>query len=318
MTETAKQTRYSLCVSTDCISKVNCKNLQQITYTAYQIAKAACTYSVSEVIVLEVAQEKEESASISTNSPIRADSLLLASFLQYFVTPPYLVKSVFESNKQIDKKDFEVAKRLPKIPMLPFMKTDQTNYREGMSILKHRSTRKKTKSGKVKKMKKQDKMTKYVNIGGVKMVELNKEIPINVRVTVDLKKSEIISPLEAYGRMGTNNCYGYQVRVAKNIQSVFTESGFPDGYDKALFANSGEYFPKKKEAYRSSVDQWKGNETEEGNYLLVVTRWKDLVDSTRGTEINPVQMFDGWMEIPVSRAEDGCMIALCKAFKGNP
>ncbi|VEU20399.1 DEKNAAC101365 [Brettanomyces naardenensis] len=326
--------RYSLCIPTSCVSRTNCRSLEQVTFTAYQIAKAACTFNVSEVIVLQVpAEDVGEAVSsgklrfteeVPNKDGYRPDSLLLASLLQYFVTPPYLVNFIF-SSAQINKRYFEVAKKLPKISTLPFMQANSGHgtkkYREGMSISKAKSTRQKTKTGKVRKIRKQDKMTKYVNVGSAKLFELQDEIPTNARVTVDLKKQKIVSPLEAYGCMGTNNSYGYQVRIAKNLPAVFTESGYPEGYEKAIFASSGEYYGSSKaDTYKDKIEELDRID-QNGNFLLIVSRWKELEGSFNesGIEGTPEQMLDGWIDIPSkSRCEDGCLIAFSRlALRGS-
>lgn len=305
----------SLCVPTSAIGPSNCHNLDQITHTAYQIAKAACTFQVDEIVVLQVPEtpgdEKSQRILFDESQPskgkVRPDSLLLLSLLQYFVTPPYLVKSVFGG--KVDKNSFNVAKKLPKVSTLPFMQVElHSKYREGMSI-DRAVKRKKTASGKVKKIKKSQQVTKYVNVGTDKPLELKQEIPINARVTVDMKTGEIVSPLQAYGSQGTNGSFGYSVRVATDLTKLFTESGYPEGYESTIFADSGDYFGDEGEYSKLDLVS-----AVVGKTLLVVAPWKDIQTtfSASGMDVgSATELFDGRLDIPCkSRVEDGCMIAL--------
>ncbi|GMF57467.1 unnamed protein product [[Candida] boidinii] len=162
------------------------------------------------------------------------ESLLLASLLQYFVTPPYLVKSTF---KQDMLKNFEYAKKLPKISTLPFMQNNDTfkDFREGLTVAKKQQKREKTSSGKVKKAKNFN-TTNLVNIGQSELFILEgTEIPPRLRVTVNLKTKKIVSPVEAYGIIGAKSAFGYNVRVSSSFSSMFTECSFASGFDKSLW-----------------------------------------------------------------------------------
>ena len=126
----AKTINYSLCIPVSIID--NCKNLEQITHVVYQVAKSAVFFNAGEIVVLDLERKKTQSDAKQglTLSP----ALLIASLLQYFVTPPYLVKSVFKKEYQ---SCFSVAAKLPRISALPFMRhlhDDKGRYREGLAI----------------------------------------------------------------------------------------------------------------------------------------------------------------------------------------
>ena len=66
-----KSRQISLCICSSCIEPKNCKSLEQMTRIAYQIAKAACTFNVNEIIVLQKPHgENNELEKTETNKKI--------------------------------------------------------------------------------------------------------------------------------------------------------------------------------------------------------------------------------------------------------
>ncbi|GME66753.1 unnamed protein product [[Candida] boidinii] len=352
----------TLCIPSTCISKSNAKNLEQITHIAYQIAKAACNFNAPEILIMQVPQEEEtpdsanseeisyssietsssgsgskrkfgeidldtkttkktNSKKVITPSKYTNESLLLASLLQYFVTPPYLVKSTF---KQDMLKNFEYAKKLPKISTLPFMQNSDTfkDYREGLTVAKKQQKREKTSSGKVKKAKNFN-TTNLVNIGQSELFLLEgTEIPPRLRVTVNLKTKKIVSPIEAYGIIGAKSAFGYNVRVSSSFSSIFTECSFASGFDKSLWVNCGDYFSKESKSQPTNEVAAicpEANKKVATQLLLVLGKWKDIEQafeddksSLEGVESAGL-MFDGKLKIPHGiRVEDAAMVALSK------
>ena len=342
--ETVKSRQVSLCICSSCISPKNCKSLQQATNTAYQIAKAACTFNVNEVIVLqklddesdddneevELNHKKRSRKELNLNGEelvqqrkIDSEMMLLAGLLQFFVTPPYLVESVF-ANSPIDVRKFSYAKKLPTISMLPFMQANggrgNKKYREGMTIQNMSKSRKKTASGKVKKIKKTDRMTKFVNVGLKTLLELKQAVPKGARVTVDMKKHTVVSPYGAYGSSGMNNSYGYQVRAATNIQTLLGQSGLPEGYDMILYSCCGEYFTTNRSTeWSKAIHPLDREEVAKlsGNILLVIipgNDWSAIFNESK-LDGKAQDLFDGSIDIPSkARVEDGCMISLSKLY----
>ncbi|KAG7820298.1 hypothetical protein KL928_001735 [Ogataea angusta] len=304
----------TLCIPSSCISRSNCKNLEQATFTAYQIARAACTYNVGEIVILDVPEntEAEESNKIKfeeKNTTASDSSRLLASLLQFFTTPSYLVKSVFQASVI---EYFKIAKKLPKISTLPYMQNDAAAcFREGISIPKM-SVVKKNAEGKVVK-KKKPATTKYVNTGEREILELEKEIPINTRVTVNTKTKSVVSPDEAYGKAGALRTFGYHVRVATRFSSLFTEPGYTEGYDRCIYVSSGDYFSNEQPATGLPSYQKESNK----RLLLVVAKWNDIQKAFKYETIEgvtePQQMMDCTLEIPLgTRIEDGVLVSLAK------
>jgi predicted SPOUT superfamily RNA methylase MTH1 len=237
---------------------------------------------------------------------ISDEAMLIATVLQYFVTPPYLVKTIF---KQKFFSNFQYAQNFPMLTRLPFMApAADSKYREGLTV----------QMGKVSKPQNKKKSkpltnTKYVNIGYQEYLELaNQQVPLNVRVTVDTSTKKIVSPNEAYSdQTGVNSTYGYHVRIASKFSKVFTESSYPQGYTKTLYVSSGDYHhhvhPKLPKA-----------EVVQGDcLLLIVSKWKELEKMFRMDKFEGVddvkEFFDGEVSVPWGvRVEDGAMIALTK------
>ncbi|KAK7678167.1 hypothetical protein QCA50_018845 [Cerrena zonata] len=246
------------------------------------------------------------------------NSILFASLLQYFITPPYLINSTFANNKY--KSKFKYAHKLPKLSTLPFMQNNGvgSDFKEGLTVAKHtpKITNKKTKkkTSQIKKLS----VTKYVNIGEDKLLELSQDVPVNVRVTVDVKNKKIVSPLTAYGTIGNRSSFGYFVRLAKTFSSLFTESSFPDGYTASVYANAGDYFNRTPLEVPESVELSKIN-VKGGQVLIVVGQLDDINYSFTKDQSNlsgiegAHQMFDGKLDLPNGvRVEDGALIALTK------
>lgn len=305
----ATMTSISICIPSTVVSGTNGYNLQQATSIAYQIARAATFFSIKEIVILEVPEEKEKSTKISFEDEDlvekNEDALLVANLLQFFITPPYLVKSIFK--KHILKK-FKYAYKLPKISTIPI----STKYKEGISVAK--KSPKIMKKGKEVKGKKLE-VTKYINIGENEPIKLAKDIPLNSRVTVDLKEKKLVSLQEAYGKEGNLSSFGYYVRIVKKFSQIFTESSIETGYSKTVFINCGDYFNKSDEKLKDLVDFSKIKNDD--NLLLIFGNLSDFNRSFQN-ETLPVEkvteMFDNKLLISSNiRIEDGLFVALTKA-----
>lgn len=354
--KSAGAVQTSLCIPSSIISKSNARNLEQITYVAYQVAKAATIYNVSEIVVLDVpsVEERENKAEVDSQKAVKLagekgnvkikfnisnediiretssdsttateelkenpenenNSLLFATLLQFFVTPPYLVKGVFAASKF--NKKFKFAEKLPKLSTLPFMTNNNviSDFKEGLTIPKHtpKIIKKSKKVSALKKLK----VTRYVNTGGATPLELNgQEVPVNVRVTVDIQNKKIVSPQTAYGVSGSKASFGYFVRFAKNFSSIFTELSFPGGYTESVFINADNYFNPTGNATLPQAEKATG-----GQILFVVGNLHDLEYSFAQDAIPGVgkatEMFDSEITVPAGlRIEDAALVGLTKAL----
>lgn len=275
----------ALCVPLLAISSTNAYSLQQATHVAYQIARAATAYRVAEVVVFQVKRQREKTLKIvfteEPNEELVGDGMLLALLLQFFITPPYLVKSIFDERL---RKQFAYAKRLPTLH-LPYM-GDTGKFREGLTVRR--------------KSKKKRAMTKYVNIGRDKLLELARDVPVGVRVTIDTKSKTVVSPHAAYGAAGTTKCFGYHVRFAASFNAVFTELAVEGGYTAAVYVHANDYFG---ECSLPSVDKVGLRP------LFVVGKMSDMESDGR----RAADYFDGQLKIAGGmRTEDAVLAALTK------
>lgn len=346
-TKEARDVTYSLCIPSTIIARSNARNLEQVTNVAYQVAKAATIFQVSEIVVLDIPPQplklnavseiklegstgnvkvkfgdneddpvskptaKKQKVEVETSDELDSNALLFATLLQYFVTPKYLTKAVFRESKY--NKKFKYAEKLPTISSLPFMNNNRVgdHFKEGLTTAKH--TPKVQKRGKKVSALKKLTVTKYVNIGESTPLELQgKEVPVNVRVTVDLKNKKVVSPQVAYGISGSKAAFGYYVRLAKLISAVFTELSFPEGYTDSIFVNANEYFNEDAE---TSLERAKC--ITEGNALIIIGKLKHLETCFKKETIegvnNVTEMFDSELKVPAGlRIEDAVMVGLAK------
>lgn len=344
---------YSLCIPSSVISKANARNLEQATHIAYQVAKAACAYNVSEIVILPIptaeeireqeelkaartvqltgssgnkkimfnsAQEDEiQKPDVAQTNPAMTKSddtdnnaVLFATLLQYFVTPPYLVKSVYKDSPYRHK--FVHAQKLPKLSTLPFMNNNgvAAQFKEGLTVAK--KSPRVVKGGKKTSALRKLKVTKYVNVGEETLLELaGPEVPVNVRVTVDKKNRKVVSPSEAYGVAGCKASFGYHVRLAQTFSQIFTELSFPEGYTESILVNANNYFRSESGAQLPAAEK-----PTLGNVLLVLGNLNDLdyafsQDTIEGVE-SVSEMFDSEMAVPAGlRVEDAAMVSLTMA-----
>ncbi|AEY98475.1 FAGL342Cp [Eremothecium gossypii FDAG1] len=349
----SKTLNYTLCIPTSILD--NCANLEQVTHALYQIAKAATLFNVGEIVVLDLGTdtdaaaphlaaseleprkrkikfedvtEKTETSNKKSASRL-SGAMLIATLLQYFVTPRYLVSSVF---KKKYSSYFNCAAKLPRLSALPFMRhlqTDQGRYREGLSV----------NMAKPAAAKKPSTRTKYINIGKDTMLELrSQQVPVNVRVTVDTVNKNVVSPAEAYGDYsGANAAYGYSVRVARTFADIFLGAGFAGGYTQSLWVNSADFFfdpaaqssvrldskiPHVQKIIKPSLEELHEQlSVQPANLLLVFGKWKHLSDKFQQTKdqfdgaSGAHDLFDGRLDLPGAPEgyiciEDSCMVAL--------
>lgn len=324
-------TTTTLCIPSSCIATGTCGSSLQQTSTAHQIARAALLYGVSEIVVYSIPEVKETSATEkkkivfgeeetrSKQEEYDEDSLKLAGLLQFFITPSYLRKLLFN-----DLKSFQHAKKLTKLPGLPFLNHSKGRYLEGMAIpakIQNKkmaaAIKKKNKTGSMKSKKEiaEESSTGKVNVGNKTVIDLeNQTVPVGSRVTVDIIDRKVVSPSTAYG----SDSFGYTVRIARNFGKVFTESIYPDGYTFSMYIPSEE-FTKHGEIELKKVSQVDRS----GHTLLVYGKWTEVqraVEQDRQeleAVTNPESLFDGRLDVQRgARTEDVVMISLARLGEG--
>ncbi|SCU86797.1 LANO_0C09230g1_1 [Lachancea nothofagi CBS 11611] len=330
----SKNINYSLCIPVSILD--SCKNLEQITHVVYQVAKSAIFFNAGEIVILDLGRKTKQISSDSRDHKL-SPTLLIASLLQFFVTPPYLVKSVFKKEYQ---ECLQIASKLPRISALPFMRylnDDKGRFREGLAVTMDKPGQTNTKA---KGKKKAYDQTKYINVGKSDMIELRGQlVPANVRVTVDVEERKVVSPTEAYGDyVGAQSSFGYHVRVAKNFGDIFTQSALPEGYTQSVWVNSGDYYhnaelaknvklaskiPRIEKILKPTAEEIESGDAEKpANLMVVFGKWDhlsqsfkqcgDMFENCEGAH----QFFDGQLQLPGAVPEanigiqDSCMIAL--------
>ncbi|KAI5953025.1 hypothetical protein KGF57_004017 [Candida theae] len=271
------------------------------------------------------------------------DALLLASLLQFFITPPYLTKTMF--SPRLNPKfatilsKFKYASKLPKIPSLPFMQNNNVHehFKEGVII--PRATPKiktKSKSNKNKLVPSPHKVTvsKYVNIGESEAMKLDiaRELPVYSRVTVDVRNKTIVSAKSAYGVHGHRSSFGYHVRMVNDVQfnKLFTNSPLVDGYSETIFVNCDDYFDKwnqllQEQGVPTYEKKKKKSEESGGTNVNVLMILGNLGTIQRNFECDEakeemfeglesvVKLFDYRLDIPNGcKIEDAILIALTR------
>ncbi|KAI5910503.1 putative methyltransferase YGR283C [Candida parapsilosis] len=267
------------------------------------------------------------------------DALLLASLLQFFITPPYLIKTMFSPRLnpkfgQVLPK-FKYAFKLPKIPSLPFMQNNNVHehFKEGI-IIPRETPKIKSKTDKQKLVPSPNKVTvsKYVNIGESEAMKLDiaREVPVYSRVTIDVRNKTIVSAKQAYGINGHKSSFGYHVRMVNDNQfnKVFTNSPLSDGYSQTIFVNCDDYFDKWSKLVDESVPLFEKKGDANGNndnLLIILGNYGTIQRNFQSDEAkssifegldNVSKLFDCRLDIPKGcRIEDATLIALTKLLQ---
>ena len=264
------------------------------------------------------------------------DALLLASLLQFFITPPYLIKTMFlpRLNPKFGQvlPKFKYAFKLPKIPSLPFMQNNNVHehFKEGI-IIPRETPKIKSKTDKQKLVPSPHKVTvsKYVNIGESEAMKLDiaREVPVYSRVTIDVRNKTIVSAKQAYGINGHKLSFGYHVRMVNDNQfnKVFTNSPLSDGYSQTIFVNCDDYFDKWSKLVDESVPLFEKKGDANGNndnLLIILGNYGTIQRNFQSDEAkssifegldNVLKLFDCRLDIPKGcRIEDATLIALTK------
>lgn len=143
---------------------------------------------------------------------------LLALILSYLETPPHMRRKLFPMNPDLQK-----AGLLPSLDMPHHLRRDEwCQYREGVTI-------------------KSSGRTTSVDVGTETLAEIPVDIPPNTRVTIkypDTKSEGDVSraqPVASSTPREEDGWYwGYDVRQARSLSSVFTECPWKEGYDASI------------------------------------------------------------------------------------
>ncbi|XP_055943451.1 putative methyltransferase C9orf114 [Argiope bruennichi] len=201
----------------------NAQSPELKTYLAGQIARAAAVFRVNEVVVfsetdLENLNDEELKLKLSKK---HHGCVQLVKILQFLECPQYLRKYYFPIQK-----DLEYAGLLNPLDLPHHLRVeDECKYREGIVLNKP------VREGK----------GSFVYIGLKKTAIIDKILEPNVRVTVKLDeeqsskkhfKGKAVSP--SVPTKMDNIYWGYNVRLAKGLNAVFSESPYKGGYDLTI------------------------------------------------------------------------------------
>uniref|UniRef100_A0A1A8L6V0 28S rRNA (uridine-N(3))-methyltransferase n=1 Tax=Nothobranchius pienaari TaxID=704102 RepID=A0A1A8L6V0_9TELE len=199
----------------------NAQSPELRTYLAGQIARACVVFCVDEIIVFDEQGEDVRSVEGEFNGVGKKGHacIQLARILQYMECPQYLRKWFFPVHK-----DLQYAGLLNPLDSPHHMRIDEeSDYREGRVLDKP------PKAGK----------GSVVSCGMRKDVRIDKQLQPGLRVTVKLNKTwdqasrlhkgVVVAPHVPRTEGGLY--WGYTVRLASCLSSVFTESPYKEGYD---------------------------------------------------------------------------------------
>ncbi|KAI5962872.1 hypothetical protein CANMA_003647 [Candida margitis] len=289
----------------------------------------------------EEANDNVDGSNDDNSSNDDDDALLLASLLQFFITPPYLVKTMF--SPRLNPKfthilpKFKYAFKLPKIPSLPFMQNNNVyqDFKEGI-IIPRETPKIKSSSQKGKLVPSPHKVTvsKYANIGESEAMKLDiaREVPVYSRVTIDVRNKTIVSAKQAYGVSGYKSSFGYHVRMVNEHQfnKVFTSSPLSDGYSQTIFVNCDDYFDKwgktvEEEVALSPTELGTEKKSSDKNLLMILGNYATIQRNFESDEAKSAifegldsvsKLFDYRLDTPKGcKVEEATLIALTKLLQ---
>ncbi|CAD6502114.1 BgTH12-02355 [Blumeria graminis f. sp. triticale] len=248
----------------------NAQSLEQKTFLAGNIARALAVFCVDEVVIFSDGNSHGNVANFHANrsqfSNNPADLVqqnytgvsdpdhFLVHLLSYLETPPHLRKQFFPLHPNL-----RIAGTLPSLDLPHHLKADEwCLYREGVTLPGS------------------DKHGTFVEAGLRVPVTIEEQLPAKTRVTLkfrngaeeDNKNAKIdtvfadpVSPFEPRDESGYY--WGYQIRRADSLSSVFTECTYTGGYDISI--GTSERGSNLESLYTNT-----GNQIGEFKHLLLV------------------------------------------------
>ncbi|KAF5452484.1 hypothetical protein F2P56_027478 [Juglans regia] len=199
----------------------NTQSFELATRLAGQIARAATIFRINEVIVFDNKSDGvNDFTTLDSTDENESGAAFLVRILRYLETPQYLRRALFPMHNSL-----RFVGMLPPLDAPHHLrKHEWAPYREGVT-LKERSTGSGT----------------LVDVGLSKNIVINQVMEPHKRVTVamgidrnldaDLPR-EIVSSSKPREEAGIY--WGYRVRYASNINSVFKDCQFKGGYDRII------------------------------------------------------------------------------------
>ncbi|XP_077986898.1 28S rRNA (uridine-N(3))-methyltransferase-like [Glandiceps talaboti] len=205
----------------------NAQSPELRTYLAGQIARASVIFNVDEVIIFdESGSTKQSTEGVFQGIGKKGNAnVQLARILQYLECPQYLRKHFFPKHS-----DLQYAGVLNPLDCPHHMRVDdEAEYREGVVLDRP------AKEGK----------GSFVNTGMRKEVRIDRQLKAGVRVTVKLDNKGVLSGKEKKFHLGQvvapiaprvdrGLYWGYSVRLASSLASIFSECPYKGGYDLSI------------------------------------------------------------------------------------
>ncbi|GAU14883.1 hypothetical protein TSUD_46760 [Trifolium subterraneum] len=195
----------------------NVPTLELATRLASQIARAAAIFRINEVVVFDNRSNTDKDYTAVDNSDDESSSAFLVRILQYLETPQYLRKALFPMHNSL-----RFVGMLPPLDAPHHLRKHEWGpYREGVTIKERHAN-----SG-----------TTLVDVGLFKHVAVDQILEPGKRVTVAMGAnrnldSDLPREVVSSSKPREEGAYwGYQVRYAHNISSVFNECTYKGGYD---------------------------------------------------------------------------------------
>ncbi|KAJ6768949.1 CLASS IV SAM-BINDING METHYLTRANSFERASE-RELATED [Salix koriyanagi] len=203
----------------------NAQSLELATRLAGQIARAATIFRIDELVVFDnkSSYEKEDRSLTTGNNSDENESgaAFFVRILRYLETPQYLRKALFPKHYSL-----RFVGMLPPLDAPHHLrKHEWAPFREGVTL-----NEKVPNSGET-----------LVDVGLSKNVAVNQVLEPGIRVTVAMGTNRnldadpprqvvsLLKPMEEAGMY-----WGYRVRYASNISSVFKDCPYKGGYDHLI------------------------------------------------------------------------------------
>lgn len=250
-THTCQSASYKLLLTVS-----SAQTRDQRSALAGHVARALAVFCVDEVVVFDDGNAKgvKKQKTTSNGSNSRNDTSqddpdhFLVHLLSYLETPPHLRKLLFPIHPNL-----EAAGKLPSLDLPHHLKSDEwCPYREGVTLPGA------------------DEHGTFVEAGLRIPVTVKDQIPENTRVTVKFAEdaesaqkdssapiiaAEPVNPDEPREEAGYY--WGFKVRRAESLSSVFTECEYDEGYDISI--GTSERGISSEQLYSGSEEEKVGN-----------------------------------------------------------
>ncbi|PPS06358.1 hypothetical protein GOBAR_AA14301 [Gossypium barbadense] len=202
----------------------NAQSLELATRLASQIARAATIFRIDEVVVFDNKSSSKNNGAFSNQNNLNENdrgAAFLVRILQYLETPQYLRKALFAKHNSL-----RYVGMLPPLDAPHHLrKHEWAPYREGVTL----------------EEKPTSSMGTVVDVGLDKNVVVDQALEPGKRVTVAMGTNQNLDydlPRQVVSsskpREDTGTYWGYKVRYASNISSVFSDCPYKGGYDHLI------------------------------------------------------------------------------------